>query len=60
MIADIARGDTGAADVLFLVGAVLAVLAGLMTAVPAWAGAGYRAGIGWLAVACLAVGWVLL
>lgn len=66
LLADISTGNTGFADVMFLLGVVLAVLAALAAAAvhvtdpsrpdPArWSPL-----LGWLAVAALALGWLVL
>jgi hypothetical protein len=60
VIADIAHGDLAAADVSFLVGLVLAVVAGLFATVRRLSTTSYHIGIGWLAVAAIALGLLLL
>ena len=60
MLADIASGDTGAADIAFLVGLVLAVVAGLFATVRRLSAGSYHIGVGWLAVAAIALGLLLL
>lgn len=54
--ADIAHGHTDAADILFLIAAVLAVVA----AWNAWPQRKVDGVLGWIAVACIALGWLLL
>lgn len=57
MIADIASGHADAADVLFLLAAILAGLAAVVAVLSPEAP---RVSLGWLAVACLSVAWLLL
>jgi hypothetical protein len=56
MIADIAHGHADAADVMFLIAAVLAVVA----AWNAWPQRKLDGTLGWLAVAVISVAWLLL
>lgn len=56
MIADIASGESDWADVMFLIAAVLAVVA----AWNAWPQRKMDGTLGWLSVALLAIGWMLL
>ena len=58
MVADIASGHVDAADIVFLIAVILAVIAAVVS---------YRttdrpigAPFGWLAVAALGLGWLLL
>ncbi len=60
MIADITHGHVDAADVAFLVGLVLAVLAGLLTLTPRWQEHAGRQLLGWLAVGAICLGLLLL
>lgn len=55
MLADIASGHSDAADILFLVAAILAVVA----AWSAWPEQKMTSTVGWLAVAALAVAWLV-
>jgi hypothetical protein len=66
MLADIAHGEVDTADILFLVGVFLAAVAAILymlattpqprrVAVVVWAPV-----FGWLAVACLGAGWLVL
>lgn len=57
MIADIASNKTGAADVVFLIAVVLAVVAAATAARPVDA---RTVALGWLAVALVAFGLLLL
>lgn len=60
LLADIAAGETGTADVLFLVAVILAVVAALF-AYATWAETTkLSAPLGWLALAALALGLLLL
>lgn len=56
MLADIAHGHTDAADVMFLIAAVLAVLASWN----AWPQRKLDGTLGWLSVALISVAWLLL
>lgn len=58
MIADIASGNLEAADVCFLVALVLAVVAAFVSVRPQPRWDAHLPG--WLAVAALALGWLLL
>jgi hypothetical protein len=58
MIADIAHGETGAADIFFLVAVILAVLAALLAWRPPEQP--FSTVAGWLALACASMGWLLL
>lgn len=61
MLADIASGHTAAADVCFLIGLALAVLATLAAwPRPATAAAGWTPALASGALAALALGWLLL
>ena len=55
MIADIVTGKTGAADIFFLIAAILAAVAGLASNQPETIGARAIA-LGWAAIALLALG----
>lgn len=56
MVADIAHGHNDVADVLFLIAAVLAVIASWN----AWPQRKLDGTLGWLSVALLAVAWLIL
>ena len=56
MIADIAHGHSDAADILFLVATVLALVASWN----AWPERKMDGTVGWVAVACIALAWLLL
>lgn len=58
MIADISTGNTGAADVLFLIAVILAVLSTVAAYVTAWARA--AGPLLSAAVAAAAFGWLVL
>jgi len=59
MIADIASNNTGAADVLFLIALIIAVLAALLTAIKSSVSV-YATPLAYLAVGGIAFGLMLL
>lgn len=59
-LADIATGNTGGADVLFLIGAILAVVAALVAVPVRTAYAAWATFFGALAVGCVSFGLMLL
>jgi hypothetical protein len=59
MLADIVSGKTGAADVFFLIAAILAAVAGIGSNQPETIGARAIA-LGWAAVALVALGLLFL
>jgi hypothetical protein len=72
MLADIANGNVDAADVFFLIAAIAAAIAAVLYAVArvprrtttdarvVYDTAGFAPALGWLAVACVAFGFMLL
>ena len=56
MLADIAHGHTDAADILFLIAAVVAALASWN----AWPERKMDGSLGWLAIALISIAWLLL
>jgi hypothetical protein len=58
MLAEVLQNERDLADALFLVAAILAVLAAVLGLVDRTTG--NRIALGWLAVAALAVGWLAL
>lgn len=62
MLADIATGHHAAADVLFLIAVVLAGVAALAAVAPLGASSrpAWTPLAGWVAIACLALAWLVL
>lgn len=60
MLADIVTGEHGTADVLFLIAAIVAVLAALSASPIGVSRAAWSSALGWIAVALLAVAWLVL
>lgn len=61
LLADISSGNTGFGDVMFLVGFILAVIAAIAAApVPNNSASPWSATLGWLALAALGLGWLVL